>query len=71
MDHSIQVIIEHDKDGYYAFAPGLKGCHSQGDTMDEPCKARKNSRILSCPLDLRTKAVCFSSCDLFPLKMLR
>lgn len=30
------VILEHEEDGgYHAFAPALKGCHSQGDTLDE------------------------------------
>ena len=38
MNHSIQVIIEHDKDGYFAYAPELKGCHSQGDSLEEAMK---------------------------------
>ena len=30
------VILEREEDGgYHAFAPALKGCHSQGDTLDE------------------------------------
>lgn len=30
------VILEHEDDGgYHAFAPALKGCHSQGETIDE------------------------------------
>jgi predicted RNase H-like HicB family nuclease len=28
-------IIEGDKDGYYAYCPELKGCHTQGDTVEE------------------------------------
>jgi len=31
----VNVIIEKDKYGYYAFCPELKGCHSQGDSLDE------------------------------------
>ena len=31
----VNVIIEKDKHGYYAFCPELKGCHSQGDSLDE------------------------------------
>ncbi|NOZ60240.1 MAG: type II toxin-antitoxin system HicB family antitoxin [Calditrichaeota bacterium] len=31
----VNVIIEKDKYGYYAFCPELKGCHSQGDTLEE------------------------------------
>ena len=30
------VILEREEDGgYYAFCPVLKGCHSQGDTLEE------------------------------------
>ncbi|MDO8586939.1 MAG: type II toxin-antitoxin system HicB family antitoxin [Armatimonadota bacterium] len=30
------VILEHEDDGgYHAFVPVLKGCHSQGDTVEE------------------------------------
>src|SRR5690606_33893724 len=38
MEHTLQVIIEHDKDGYYAFVPELKGCHTQGDSLEEVMK---------------------------------
>jgi len=31
----VNVIIEKDKNGYYAFCPELKGCHSQGESIDE------------------------------------
>lgn len=30
------VILEREEDGgYHAFCPALKGCHTQGDTLDE------------------------------------
>ena len=30
------VILEREEDGgYHAFCPSLKGCHTQGDTLDE------------------------------------
>jgi predicted RNase H-like HicB family nuclease len=29
------VVIEKDKDGYFAFTPELQGCYSQGDTYEE------------------------------------
>ena len=38
MTHAMQIVIEHDKDGYFAYVPGMKGCHSQGDTMAEAMK---------------------------------
>jgi predicted RNase H-like HicB family nuclease len=31
----ITVIIEQDDNGYYAFCPQLKGCHTQGDSIEE------------------------------------
>ena len=31
----VSVVIEHDKSGYYAFAPELPGCHTQGDSFEE------------------------------------
>ncbi len=32
------VVIEKDKDGYFAFCPELQGCYSQGDTYEEALK---------------------------------
>lgn len=29
------VVVEKDKGGYYAFAPDLQGCYSQGDSDEE------------------------------------
>jgi predicted RNase H-like HicB family nuclease len=29
------IVIEKDEYGYYAFCPELKGCHSQGDSLDD------------------------------------
>ena len=31
----LSVIVEKDKDGYFAFSPQLEGCYSQGDTYEE------------------------------------
>jgi len=31
----LTVIIEKDGNGYYAYCPELRGCHSQGETLDE------------------------------------
>jgi len=30
----LNAIIEHDKDGFFAYVPSLKGCFSQGDSLD-------------------------------------
>lgn len=29
------VVIEKDKDGYYAFCPELQGCYTSGDSFEE------------------------------------
>ncbi len=35
MQYKINVIIEKDNYGYYAYSPELKGCQSQGDTIED------------------------------------
>jgi predicted RNase H-like HicB family nuclease len=32
---TINVVIEKDADGYYAYCPELPGCQTQGDTFEE------------------------------------
>ena len=31
----VSIVIEKDKNVYFAFCPELKGCHTQGDTLEE------------------------------------
>lgn len=31
----VSIVIEQDKYGYFAYCPELKGCHSQGSSLDE------------------------------------
>jgi predicted RNase H-like HicB family nuclease len=33
--YRFSVIIEKDKDGYYAFCPEMQGCYTQGETYEE------------------------------------
>ena len=33
--YRFSVVIENDRDGYYAFSPELQGCYSQGDSYEE------------------------------------
>jgi predicted RNase H-like HicB family nuclease len=33
--YRFSVIIEKDKDGYFAICPELQGCYTQGDTYEE------------------------------------
>ena len=39
----VTVIIEKDEFGYYTYCPELKGCHTQGDTLDEVLKNIKEA----------------------------
>jgi predicted RNase H-like HicB family nuclease len=34
-DITVNIIVEKDEDGYYAYAPDLKGCQSQGNSLEE------------------------------------
>lgn len=35
ISYNYTVLLEKEQDGgYHAFCPGLKGCHSQGDTFE-------------------------------------
>ena len=33
-NYRFSVVIQRDKDGYYAFCPELQGCYTQGDTYE-------------------------------------
>ena len=33
--YRFSVIIEKDRDGYFAFCPELEGCYTQGNTYEE------------------------------------
>jgi len=35
MTHKVSIVIEKDEHGYYAYAPDLPGCQSQGNTFEE------------------------------------
>ena len=37
------IVIEHDKDGYFAFCPELQGCYTQGDTYEEALENIKDA----------------------------
>ena len=41
--YNFSIIIERDKDGYFAFCPELQGCYSQGDTYEEAMANIKNA----------------------------
>jgi len=33
--YRFSVVIERDRDGYFAFCPELQGCYTQGNTFEE------------------------------------
>lgn len=33
--YNFSVVMERDKDGYFAYCPELQGCYTQGDNYDE------------------------------------
>lgn len=35
MSRKASVVIEKDEHGFYAWSPELKGCQTQGDTLEE------------------------------------
>lgn len=35
MTYHFAVVVEKDKDGYFAYCPELQGCYTQGNTYEE------------------------------------
>ena len=44
--YRFSVVIEKDKDGYFAFTPELQGCYSQGATYEEAIENIKDAIVL-------------------------
>ncbi|HUI80099.1 MAG TPA: type II toxin-antitoxin system HicB family antitoxin [Bryobacteraceae bacterium] len=56
MSRKASVVIEKDESGFYAWCPELKGCQSQGDTLEETIANIKEAIELyleSLPVDER------------------
>ncbi len=41
--YNFPIVIEHDKDGYFASCPELQGCYSQGDTYEDAIENIKDA----------------------------
>lgn len=41
--YHFSVIVEKDKDGYFAFCPEFQGCYTQGDTYEEALENIKDA----------------------------
>jgi predicted RNase H-like HicB family nuclease len=35
VSYQVSIVIEKDEHGYYAYCPELKGCQTQGDSLEE------------------------------------
>ena len=46
MLHKLNAIIEKNSYGYYAYSPELKGCQTQGDSMEEALNNLKEAAEL-------------------------
>ena len=44
--YRLSVVIEKDKNGYFAFCPELLGCYTQGETYEEVLKNIKDAMHL-------------------------
>ncbi len=44
--YRLSVVIEKDKDGYFAYCPELQGCYTQGDTYEEVLENIKDAITL-------------------------
>lgn len=42
-NYHFSIVIEHDKNGYFAFCPELQGCYAQGGTHEEVMKNIKDA----------------------------
>ena len=42
-EQNFSVVIERNKDGYFAFCPELQGCYSQGNTYEETLENIKDA----------------------------
>jgi len=42
-NYRFSVVVEHDKEGYFAFCPELQGCYTQGDSYEEALENIKDA----------------------------
>ena len=44
--YRFSVVIEKDKEGFFAFTPELQGCYSQGDTCEQAIENIRDAIVL-------------------------
>jgi predicted RNase H-like HicB family nuclease len=42
-NYRFSVVVERDKDGYFAFCPELQGCYTQGDSYEDALENIKDA----------------------------
>jgi predicted RNase H-like HicB family nuclease len=42
-NYRFSVVVERDKDGYFAFCPELQGCYTQGDSYENALENIKDA----------------------------
>ena len=42
-NYRFSIVIERDKDGYFAFCPELQGCYAQGNSYEESVENIKDA----------------------------
>ena len=42
-NYKLSIIVEEDKNGYFAFCPELQGCYAQGETHEEAVQNIKDA----------------------------
>jgi predicted RNase H-like HicB family nuclease len=45
-NYNMAVVIERDKDGFFASCPSLQGCYTQGDTYEEAVNNIRDAIVL-------------------------
>ncbi len=61
MSTKVNVVIERDDHGYFAYCPDLPGCHTQGDTFEEALtNAREAAQLYLETLDDDERTDCLS-----------
>ncbi len=42
-DYRFAIVVEKDKQGYFAYCPELQGCYTQGETFEETIENIKDA----------------------------
>ncbi len=42
-NYKFSVVVERDREGYFAFCPALQGCYTQGETYEETLENIKDA----------------------------